>query len=457
MKLTVVIPVYNEENTFLELFRQVVSEKHQKEIIIIDDFSTDGTRDILKSLPQDDHLKIIFFNKNMGKGAAIREGFKHATGDIVIIQDADLEYYPDEYENLIKPIVDKKADVVYGSRFLGAHSVHFFWHFLGNKIINLINNIILNTFLTDMMTCYKAFRLPVLQSLELKANRFGIEPEITAEVFRRGYKVYEVPISYNGRGYEDGKKIKCVDFFKCVYWLLRANYRIQNISHDTLIKMKQMKNNNEWVFKKIKPYIGQNTLELGSGVGTFSNLFAKESKHLLISDINDDNINILKQKFIGNRRITIKKLDAAKVNEHVDAESFDTVIAVNMLEHIENDVSVLSGVYKVLTKHGKLILLLPAHKWLYGTLDKEIGHYRRYSKDELQQKLTQSGYLIDKIEFINMFSTFGWYLNFKILKKKIMPPSMLGIVDLLIPVFQIFENLIKPPFGLSLFVVAKKR
>lgn len=224
VKLSILIPVYNEENTILELLRLVQEEKHEKEIIIVDDASTDDTVKILKTL-KDENIKVLFNEANRGKGHSVRKGLKYVTGDIVIIQDADLEYYPDEYEYLIRKIVEGKADVVYGSRFLGAHRAFLYWHYLGNKIINFIANVILNTCLTDMMTCYKAFKTPVIKSLVLKANGFGIESEITAEVFKKRYKVYEVPISYNGRGYEEGKKIQWTDFFKCVYWLLRAYLR----------------------------------------------------------------------------------------------------------------------------------------------------------------------------------------------------------------------------------------
>jgi len=226
IKLSIIIPVYNEKNTVLELIRLVKEEKHAKEIIIVDDASTDGTKDLLNNL-NDRHLKVVFNKKNRGKGYCLRQGIKHVSGDIVIIQDADLEYYPDEYGILIAKIIEGKADVVYGSRFLGAHRVFHFYHHLGNLVLNLIANVLLDTDLTDLMTCYKAFKSDCIKSLRLRANRFGIETEITAEVFKRRYKVYEVPISYNGRGYEEGKKIKWTDFFVCLYWLLRASLRFR--------------------------------------------------------------------------------------------------------------------------------------------------------------------------------------------------------------------------------------
>jgi len=208
MKLSIVIPVYNEKNTIREIIRRVQETPFEKEIIIIDDYSTDGTREILKSLSNDKEIKVLFHEKNKGKGAALRTGFREVSGDIVIIQDADLEYNPAEYERLIAPIVEGKADVVYGSRFLGGpHRVLFFWHYVGNKVLTTISNILTNLNLTDMETCYKAFRADILKEIEFKSNRFTFEPEFTVKVAKKKYRIYETPISYMGRDYSEGKKI----------------------------------------------------------------------------------------------------------------------------------------------------------------------------------------------------------------------------------------------------------
>lgn len=456
MKLSIVIPVYNEENTFLELLRWVREEKHDKEIIIVDDNSTDGTRDILKKLEKEDDILVFYQESNQGKGAAIREGFKHVTGDIVIIQDADLEYYPDEYEQLIKPIVDGKADVVYGSRFLGAHRAHLFWHYMGNKTINLITNVVLNTCLTDMMTCYKAFTKDALKSLTLEANRFGIEPEITAEIFKRRYRVYEVPISYNARDYEEGKKIKWTDFFKCCYWLFRAYLRKDDVGRDTLLKMQVMKNNNNWVYSKLKPYLGENTLELGSGIGTFSLKLVKDTKALIVSDVDQSHLRRLKQKFKGNCRVEVKEVDAFAVDKCLAENSVDTIVTLNMLEHVEDDQSALNGMVKVLESNGRLLMIVPAHECLYGALDKEIFHFRRYSKKALKEKLEKAGFEIENMEYMNFLSVFGWWFNFVLLKKKTMPLSTIALADKVMPIVAAIEKFVKFPFGLSLFVVARK-
>jgi glycosyltransferase involved in cell wall biosynthesis len=227
-KLSVVIPVYNEERWIREVVRRVRAVDIPKEIILVDDFSKDGTRAILKEMENDGDLRVIYQPRNRGKGAALREGFRHATGDVVIVQDADLEYDPAEYPRLIQPIIEGRADVVYGSRFIGeTHRVLYFWHSIGNKLLTLMSNLFTDLNLTDMETCYKVFRREVLQGLHLKSDRFGFEPEITAKIARKrnpSWRIYEAPISYSGRTYEEGKKIGLKDAINAFFCILRFRY-----------------------------------------------------------------------------------------------------------------------------------------------------------------------------------------------------------------------------------------
>ncbi|OAI41124.1 glycosyl transferase [Planctomycetaceae bacterium SCGC AG-212-D15] len=220
-KLSVVIPVFNERQWLPELLRRVQEVPIPKEIIIVDDCSTDGTREYLRSLDVE-NINVVFQEVNQGKGAALREGFRHATGSVVLVQDADLEYDPAEYPRLVQPIIDGKADVVFGSRFIGEeHRVLYFWHSVANCVLTTLSNMFTNLNLTDMETCYKVFRREVLTGLNLKSNRFGFEPEITAKVAKsRQWRVYEVPISYSGRTYEEGKKIGLKDAFNAFYCII---------------------------------------------------------------------------------------------------------------------------------------------------------------------------------------------------------------------------------------------
>jgi glycosyltransferase involved in cell wall biosynthesis len=224
MKLSVVIPVYNEKDTIRELYEKVRAVDLEKEIILVDDFSTDGTRGILKELAGDGTV-VLMHERNRGKGAALRSGFRKATGDIVLIQDADLEYDPGEYPKLIRPILEGKADVVYGSRFVGgeSHRVLYFWHMAGNKFLTLLSNMMTNLNLTDMETCYKVFRREVLEKITIEEDRFGFEPEITAKIAKLNVRIYETGISYSGRTYQEGKKIGWKDGFSALRCILKYN------------------------------------------------------------------------------------------------------------------------------------------------------------------------------------------------------------------------------------------
>ena len=224
MKLSIIIPVYNEKPTLQELVNRVQKVKLNKEIILVDDASTDGSRQIVKKLSQNPGIKAIFHDRNQGKGMAIRTGIKHSQGDYTIIQDADLEYDPRDYLKLLKPIQDDKAQVVYGSRFTGEHRNMFFWHWVANQALTLITNVLYNTTLSDMETCYKVFPTKLLKSLKLNCRRFEFEPEVTAKILRQGIRIYEVPISYAGREYSEGKKIAWHDGIIALFTLIR--YRI---------------------------------------------------------------------------------------------------------------------------------------------------------------------------------------------------------------------------------------
>ncbi len=225
MKLSIVIAVYNEKQTILEILRRVGAVPLPKEIIVVDDFSVDGTRELLRDLQSSDDLKILYQPRNLGKGAALRAGFQVVTGDIVVVQDADLEYDPEDYAGLIQPIVTDKADVVYGSRFLGGpHRVLFFWHYVANRLLTTISNMMTDLNISDMETCYKVFRAEVLTKIRLRENRFGFEPEFTAKVARARCRIYEVPISYNGRDYSEGKKIGWKDGAAALYFILKYRF-----------------------------------------------------------------------------------------------------------------------------------------------------------------------------------------------------------------------------------------
>jgi glycosyltransferase involved in cell wall biosynthesis len=222
--LSVVMAAFNERGTIDEIVRRVLAVPLRLELIVVDDGSTDGTRERLQELQRELSFTLVLQRQNAGKGAALREGFARVRGDIVVVQDADLEYSPEEYPELIDLICSGRADVVYGSRFLGRHRVFLFVHYLGNRLLTLLTNVLYNTMLTDMETCFKAMRVEVVRSMTLRSNRFGIEPELTAKIFKRGYRVYEIPITYDGRSYEEGKKITWRDGVAAIWTLLKFRF-----------------------------------------------------------------------------------------------------------------------------------------------------------------------------------------------------------------------------------------
>ncbi|MFQ5670201.1 MAG: glycosyltransferase [Acidobacteriota bacterium] len=454
MKLSVVMPVYNEINTIEEILRRVRAVPLEKEIIVVDDGSRDGTRDFLRELEWPE-VKVLYHETNQGKGAALSTGFQHTTGDVVVIQDGDLEYHPDEIPGLIAPILGGKADVVYGSRFLGARRVFMFSHWLGNQVLTLLSNLLFNTTLTDMETCYKAFRGDVARSLRLKARGFGCEPEITARVFRRGLRVYEIPISYDGRTYVEGKKITWRDGFKAIYWLLRCRFTVEDIEHETLRRMAATDRYGRLIVERIAAHIGPRVLEVGSGIGNISGHLGRR-EILVVSDVSDQYLTILKRRFSGNSRIKVVRYDLAEgARSDLQGLNLDTVICLNVLEHIEDDAAALRGLAGLLSPGGRLILLVPAHPCLYSNLDRRLDHHRRYRRSALVKLLESNGFSIEHLSHFNMLGALGWWVNGRLLRRRILPGAQLRLFGFLSFLLRL-ESRFTPPFGLSLVVFARR-
>ncbi|MCB9770328.1 MAG: glycosyltransferase [Candidatus Omnitrophica bacterium] len=461
-KLSIVIPVYNEENTVLSIVRKVkaVEIPLHKEILIVDDCSTDSTRKQLEKLAGDADVRVLLQEKNQGKGAALRRGFSEATGDIVLIQDADLEYDPKDYPELLRPILEDHADVVYGSRFMsGPRRVLLFWHSIGNRLLTLVSNMFTNLNLTDMETCYKVFRREVLETFELRSNRFGFEPEFTSRVAQRHWRIYEIPISYHGRGYEEGKKIGWKDGVAAFWTIIRCAFTDgggnPDIGHETLRRMRKLSRYARWQASLMKPYFGRRIFELGAGTGTMSE-FYKDCDQLLLGEISEDYRRILDERFDGLSHIRTCHLDLENPTKPEEMEEApDTIVSTNVLEHIENHEEALRFARDVLEPGGHLILLVPAMPGIYGTLDAKLDHYRRYDREGLAELLEESGFVIEKIRHLNALGALGWWFNGKILKRKILPKRQLGVMDKLLPYLKI-EYKFNLPYGLSLLVVAKK-
>lgn len=463
MKLSVIIPVYNEKNTIKELLRKVEASPVNKQIIIVDDCSTDGTRETLKALESEnadnDGYLFLYHVKNRGKGAAIRTAQSQLNGDSVIIQDADLEYDPEEYTKLIEPIVNGDADVVYGSRFAGyPRRVLFFRHTIGNYILTFLSNLFTNLNLTDMETCYKVFKTDIFKMIPIKSDRFGFEPEITAKIAKMKCRIYEVPISYKGRTYDEGKKINWKDGISTLWTIIKYGFIDDadnaHSGYSTLISMGHIDFYNRYLWRFIKPFTGYRILEVGSGIGNMSKFLFRNSEILYLTDIEDKYLLRLNNLYGHYPNVRILKYNIEQKTPG-DLDRIDTIVCLNVLEHIKDDEKALFEFYKILKPGGRLILLVPAHQVLYGSMDRALCHYRRYSKSELINKLHDGGFKIEKSRFLNLPGTIGWFINSRILKRKTIPDLQIRFLHLLRP-WLFFEQYIDIPFGLSIFIVAKK-
>jgi len=463
LKLSVVMPVYNETSTIREIVRRVGEVPLEKEILIVDDGSTDGTRDILRELDGRDGVRVFLQPVNQGKGAAVAVGFRYATGDVVVVQDADLEYDPMEFLKLLEPITQGHADVVYGSRFLGggARRVLYFWHSVGNRLLTLTSNMFTNLNLTDMETCYKMFRREVVQSMRIESLRFGIEPEITAKIARRGYRLYEVPISYYGRTYEEGKKIGWKDAFSALWTILRHSLREsedpKNVGHVTLMRMARLEPYNRWLSERFHGAVGQRVLEVGAGFGNMTrHLIPREL--IVASDLDPLALEHLRGVFREDASVRVASyrfpLSAAELDE-VRKLRVDTVVCLNVLEHIEQDTATLADLFEVLAPGGRLILIVPALARLYGSLDEHLRHFRRYEKVELESKIRDAGFVLEECRFLNRPGILGWYVNGKLLRRRVLPRGQLAAFKLLMPLLK-REEANPPSVGMSLLAIARK-
>jgi glycosyltransferase involved in cell wall biosynthesis len=441
--ISILVPLYNEEEfvgTLLERVLQApLPDGMAREIIVVDDGSTDASTEIVEDLAADHpEIRLVKQDRNQGKGAAIRTAIEHARGEYCIIQDADLEYDPQEYPKLLHPLLSGKADVVYGSRFMivGERRVLYFWHSVANRILTEFCNLVADVNLTDMETCYKAFKTSLLKTIPLRSNRFGIEPELTIKVARRQARIYEVPISYHGRTYEEGKKIGFKDAIQALFVILRnafTNDLYKDSGPLTLQALSKAVRFNQWMGDTIRPYVGERVLEIGAGTGNLTRVLLRGRKSYVASDIDPEHLARLSNRFQHRHNLHVMRCDLSDPADFTSiAENVDTVVCLNVLEHIEDDLAALRNIRSALKNNGRAIILVPHGQEIFGTLDAALGHFRRYSHDSLQKRLEEAGFVVETILDFNRVSRPGWYVSGRILKHTRLGALQMKLFDKLV-------------------------
>jgi len=463
-KLSVVIPAYNEFATLKEILRRVKAVRlphgGTMEIVVVDDFSTDGTRTLYPEIrPQVD--RILLHRQNMGKGAAIRTGLKFVTGDYVIIQDADLEYNPQEYLTLLPPLLDGRADVVYGSRFLGASQrrVLYFWHTVGNRLLTILSNMRTDLNLTDMETCYKMFRREALQGVEIEQNRFGFEPEITGKLAQRDLRFYEVGISYDGRTYEEGKKIGWKDAVQAVYCIWKySRGRFHDVGQQTLQRLETFDEYGKWIFDRVGPFLGDRVAEVGSGIGALGKLLVPRER-VCLTDLREDYVERLAKRFKNHSTVEARLVDATNPPEELLRGEFDSVVSCNVVEHIEDDVTAMRNMARMVRPGGKVVILVPAFDALMSPLDTNLGHWRRYTRQTLAERMELAGLEVENTSYMNLIGACGWFVAGRVFRQGVISRFNIHLHKVVQPIARWVERVVfrdRPPFGLSVIAVARR-
>lgn len=466
-RLSILVPLYNEEELVGTLLERAITAPLppglEREVIVVDDGSTDSSVEEVEAVAAKypNMIRLLKTPRNQGKGAALRRAIAVATGEFAIIQDADLEYDPHDYPRILAPLLDGRADVVYGSRFLVAaeRRVLYFWHALANHVLTGMSNIFADLNLTDMETGYKAFRTSLLQSIPIRSQRFGFEPEITLKLAKRQARIYETPISYNGRTYEDGKKIGLKDAFEAFAVILRT-WLSSDIYVDgdkaILDAFSVAPNFNRWMSDTIKPYIGKEVLEIGAGMGNLTKFLAPRRRRYVATDLVEEHLARLQANLSWRPNLETAQLDASVADGFVPFhEQMDSVVCLNVLEHIEDDHGTLCNINSVLKPGGHAIILVPEGQSIFNVLDEELGHKRRYSEEQLSERMRGAGFEMVKMIRFNRVSRPGWWLNGKVFQRRDISRFQLKTFDRMVWLFRKIDGYFPWP-PTSIIAVGRK-
>jgi SAM-dependent methyltransferase len=464
VKLSVLMPVYNEARTLRTIVRRVLDAPvdGDLELVAVDDGSTDRSLEVLQELAaSDDRIVVLRHPVNRGKGAAIRTAVARMTGDVAVVQDSDLEYDPADFPRLLKPILEDRADAVFGSRFAASpeRRVLLYWHSLGNRLLTWFANVLNDLNLTDMETCYKAVRADILKTLRLGSERFGIEPELTTRLAQSGARIYEVPISYHGRTYAEGKNIGWRDGAQAMWLLFKFRFFDTRFTEDhgraTLESLGTSADISQWMVEQFNGALGDRVLEAGSGTGNLTPLLL-DRERIVALDIDPSYVRRLDHRYghLENFTVIEADLEDPDLFAKLESEELDTILCVNVLEHLDRPDVAVQGFYRILRPGGRALILVPAHGSLYSAMDKAIEHRQRYEGPELRELLEDAGFEVERLSQFNRLGIVGWSVN-RWMGRMTISRSQVFAFRLMMPLARVLERVQKLP-GLSWIVVARK-
>ena len=466
MVISILVPLYNEQEFIAALLDRVIAaplpDPCSREIIVVDDGSTDDSAAAVlhAALRFPGVIRLIRFPRNQGKGAAVRRAIAESCGEFCIIQDADLEYNPVEYLQLLRPLLDGIADAVYGSRFSAAsrRRVLYFWHAVANRWLTALSNVFSGLNLTDVATGYKAFRTALAKSIPLRSDGFGFEPEITIKLAKRHARIYEIPISYEGRTYAEGKKLR----LRGALQLFGATFRFgwtSDLYHDRgaeiLDAFSVAPHFNQWMADTILPFLGKRVLELGAGMGNLTRPLSLGRDRYVASDLDEDHLERLRTTLRHRSNLEVHFGDATRQEDFQQFRvSMDTVVCLNMMEHVDDDLACACNMYRILAANGRAIVLTPQGPALFGAMDRVLGHCRRYTRQSLRAVLEQSGFSVEKIIEFNRISWPAWLLA-KLLGRSRISRSSLRLFDASVFLWRRLDRFLPFP-PISLIAIATK-